>query len=102
MVPFMATDLDADDRCLLHCRTYDNYKNVWKTNGQAEHERYVPDGTACRYDDPHGPICIQGKCVNADCERNDKRTGTKRVDNCGVCDGDNTSCEHITDKKTKK
>ena len=99
MVPFMATDRNV---CHLSCREYDNSQVVWETKNLNNNDLHVPDGTFCKYDEPHGPICIQGVCKSADCENNDKSTAVKRADKCGVCDGDGSMCDHITNKKSKK
>ena len=95
-IPFMNTD--NDNECQLSCRMFDG-----RSGKPALIENtVVPDGTLCKYSEPHGPICIAGKCRSADCEMNIGSRGIKRADKCGVCDGDNSMCEHVSIKKTKK
>ncbi|XP_067620912.1 ADAMTS-like protein 3 isoform X1 [Eurosta solidaginis] len=48
----------------------------------------VQDGTRCRTGSLD--MCIQGKCQRVGC---DLKTGsTKKIDSCGVCGGDSTTC----------
>ena len=97
MVPYLPIDADP---CKLSCFEYDNPNGVWKNRPQSETN--VPDGAFCSYDEPHGPICIQGKCVSADCESNISSTAVKRADRCGFCGGDNSQCENINGRISQK
>lgn len=98
MVPFIPDEPDWN-YCQLSCREYDNIRVVARLD---PHDQFVPDGTFCDYERPHGPICIHGECKNADCERNTESTAIKRPDKCGICDGDGSQCEFMTGKFTRK
>lgn len=52
----------------------------------------VVDGTTCGPDTTS--ICVQGQCIKAGC---DHIIGSNRkLDKCGVCGGDGTSCRKIS------
>ncbi|XP_024943397.1 A disintegrin and metalloproteinase with thrombospondin motifs 3 [Cephus cinctus] len=56
------------------------------------------DGTPCSYGNTD--ICIQGKCHEMGC---DNILGSrKKQDTCGVCDGDNSNCNNVTNKVQRK
>jgi len=52
----------------------------------------VIDGTPCNQETTD--ICVDGKCLPAGCDR--VLNSKKKVDKCGVCDGDNSSCRRFT------
>uniref|UniRef100_A0A1A9V4V4 ADAMTS/ADAMTS-like cysteine-rich domain-containing protein n=1 Tax=Glossina austeni TaxID=7395 RepID=A0A1A9V4V4_GLOAU len=52
----------------------------------------VQDGTRCRSGSLD--MCIQGKCQRVGCDL--KIGSTKKVDSCGVCGGDGSSCSSQT------
>ncbi|XP_033121345.1 A disintegrin and metalloproteinase with thrombospondin motifs 3-like [Anneissia japonica] len=59
----------------------------------------VIDGVACSYENPHG-ICIDGKCMRIGC---DKVLGsTLKFDKCGVCGGDNSTCQEVHAMKRRR
>ncbi|XP_018652693.1 ADAMTS14 peptidase (M12 family) [Schistosoma mansoni] len=52
----------------------------------------VRDSTPCTYDNPDAR-CIQSVCINFDCFG--QVNGTARRDQCGVCQGNNSTCTFI-------
>ncbi|CAH8596375.1 unnamed protein product [Schistosoma margrebowiei] len=52
----------------------------------------VRDSTPCTYDNPDAR-CIQSVCINFDCLG--QVNGTARRDQCGVCQGNNSTCSFI-------
>ncbi|MCJ8748615.1 hypothetical protein PDJAM_G00166890 [Pangasius djambal] len=73
------------DRCKLFCRA--KHSNEFKV-----FEAKVVDGTTCGPDTTS--ICVQGQCIKAGC---DQVIGSNlRLDKCGVCGGDGTSCRKIS------
>ncbi|XP_030648795.1 A disintegrin and metalloproteinase with thrombospondin motifs 8 [Chanos chanos] len=73
------------DRCKLFCRAKGS--NEFKV-----FEAKVVDGTTCGPDTTS--ICVQGQCIKAGC---DQVIGSSlRLDKCGICGGDGTSCRKIT------
>ncbi|XP_050472499.1 A disintegrin and metalloproteinase with thrombospondin motifs 18-like isoform X2 [Bombus huntii] len=78
-------------RCRLICKS--------KETGEIFHTRkHLIDGTPCTYGSTN--ICIQGECHRMGCDR---VLGSKKaLDTCGVCDGDNSSCENIVNKFQRK
>uniref|UniRef100_A0AAR2L7V3 Peptidase M12B domain-containing protein n=1 Tax=Pygocentrus nattereri TaxID=42514 RepID=A0AAR2L7V3_PYGNA len=78
------------DRCKLFCRAKHN--NEFKV-----FESKVVDGTTCGPDTTS--ICVQGQCIKAGC---DQVIGSNiRLDKCGVCGGDGTSCRKISGSLNK-
>ncbi|VDQ03891.1 unnamed protein product [Trichobilharzia regenti] len=61
----------------------------------------VRDSTPCSYENPDAR-CIQSVCVHFDCLG--KVNGTAVRDQCGVCQGDNSTCHLIqhTIQRTRK
>ncbi|XP_066584246.1 A disintegrin and metalloproteinase with thrombospondin motifs 3-like isoform X2 [Prorops nasuta] len=58
----------------------------------------VIDGTQCSYGSSN--ICITGQCHGMGC---DFKLGSKKeFDSCGVCGGDNSSCENVVSKFHRK
>lgn len=52
----------------------------------------VIDGTPCGPDTFH--ICVNGQCKPAGCDH--VLNSTAELDTCGVCRGDNSTCQRIT------
>uniref|UniRef100_A0A3B1JGL4 ADAM metallopeptidase with thrombospondin type 1 motif 8 n=1 Tax=Astyanax mexicanus TaxID=7994 RepID=A0A3B1JGL4_ASTMX len=78
------------DRCKLFCRA--KHSNEFKV-----FEAKVVDGTTCGPDTTS--ICVQGQCIKAGC---DQVIGSNmRLDKCGVCGGDGTSCRKISGSLNK-
>uniref|UniRef100_A0A8C5PJA5 ADAM metallopeptidase with thrombospondin type 1 motif 8 n=1 Tax=Leptobrachium leishanense TaxID=445787 RepID=A0A8C5PJA5_9ANUR len=78
------------DRCKLVCQA----------RGRSEFKVFQPkvvDGTLC------GPeslsICVQGQCLKAGCDH--VLGSSKKVDKCGVCGGDGSSCRKISGSLNK-
>nr|XP_046170383.1 A disintegrin and metalloproteinase with thrombospondin motifs 8-like [Oncorhynchus gorbuscha] len=78
------------DRCKLFCRARGS--NEFKV-----FEAKVVDGTTCGPDTTS--ICVQGQCVKAGC---DQVIGSSvKLDKCGMCGGDGTTCRKITGSMNK-
>ncbi|NXC83344.1 ATL2 protein, partial [Cercotrichas coryphoeus] len=70
--------------CDLHCTTVD---------GQRQLMVQARDGTSCKYTDFRG-VCVSGKCEPIGCDG--ILFSTHTLDKCGVCQGDGSSCTHVT------
>lgn len=73
------------DRCKLMCQA----------RGGSEFKVFqskVVDGTLCGPDTLS--VCVQGQCFKAGCDH--LLNSTKKLDKCGVCGGDGSSCRKIT------
>ncbi|XP_012520169.1 PREDICTED: ADAMTS-like protein 2 isoform X1 [Propithecus coquereli] len=70
--------------CDLHCTTVDGQRQLM-----------VParDGTSCKLADLRG-VCVSGKCEPIGCDG--VLFSTHALDKCGVCQGDGSSCTHVT------
>ncbi|XP_049567403.1 ADAMTS-like protein 2 isoform X5 [Orcinus orca] len=70
--------------CDLHCTTVDGQRQLM-----------VParDGTSCKLADLRG-VCVSGKCEPIGCDG--VLFSTHTLDKCGVCQGDGSSCTHVT------
>ncbi|XP_072488970.1 ADAMTS-like protein 2 isoform X2 [Notamacropus eugenii] len=70
--------------CDLHCTTVDGQRQLM-----------VParDGTSCKFIDFRG-VCVSGKCEPIGCDG--ILFSTHTLDKCGVCQGDGSSCTHVT------
>ncbi|KAK2491091.1 hypothetical protein MC885_016016 [Smutsia gigantea] len=70
--------------CDLHCTTLDGQRQLM-----------VParDGTSCKLTDLRG-VCVSGKCEPIGCDG--VLFSTHTLDKCGVCQGDGSSCTHVT------
>ncbi|XP_040819291.1 ADAMTS-like protein 2 [Ochotona curzoniae] len=70
--------------CDLHCTTVDGQRQLM-----------VParDGTSCKLADVRG-VCVSGKCERIGCDG--VLFSTHTLDRCGVCQGDGSSCTHVT------
>lgn len=74
--------LDSKDECKLYCR-------LAKTSTYFPLANRVIDGTPCSY---HTfDKCINGACVPAGCDN--ELYSTAELDMCGVCKGQNQTCE---------
>ncbi|XP_042333762.1 ADAMTS-like protein 2 isoform X2 [Sceloporus undulatus] len=70
--------------CDLHCTTVD---------GQRQLMVLARDGTSCKYSDFRG-VCVSGKCEPIGCDG--ILFSTHTLDKCGVCQGNGSSCTHVT------
>ncbi|XP_028919957.1 ADAMTS-like protein 2 isoform X1 [Ornithorhynchus anatinus] len=70
--------------CDLHCTTVD---------GQRQLMVQARDGTSCKFIDFRG-VCVSGKCEPIGCDG--ILFSTHTLDKCGVCQGDGSSCTHVT------
>nr|XP_020667901.1 ADAMTS-like protein 2 [Pogona vitticeps] len=70
--------------CDLHCTT---------TDGQRQLMVPARDGTSCKYADFRG-VCVSGKCEPVGCDG--VLFSTHTLDKCGVCQGNGSSCIHVT------
>ncbi|XP_032029641.1 A disintegrin and metalloproteinase with thrombospondin motifs 20 [Hylobates moloch] len=76
--------IGTKDRCKLYCQAAG-------TNDFYLLKDMVEDGTPCgteTYD-----ICVQGQCMAAGCDH--VLNSSAKIDKCGVCGGDNSSCKTI-------
>lgn len=73
-----------EDRCKLYCQV--------KSNQYYMLLEKVIDGTPCGLDTFH--ICVNGQCKHAGCDHT--LNSTAELDSCGVCRGDNSTCQRIT------
>ncbi|KAG8447488.1 hypothetical protein GDO86_014837 [Hymenochirus boettgeri] len=51
------------------------------------------DGTSCKYSEYRG-VCVSGKCEPIGCDG--ILFSTHTLDKCGICQGDGSSCTHVT------
>ncbi|OCT65269.1 hypothetical protein XELAEV_18041507mg [Xenopus laevis] len=70
--------------CDLQCTT---------TDGQRQLMVQARDGTSCKYSEYRG-VCVSGKCEPIGCDG--VLFSTHTLDKCGVCQGDGSSCTHVT------
>uniref|UniRef100_A0A8D0CA45 ADAMTS like 2 n=1 Tax=Salvator merianae TaxID=96440 RepID=A0A8D0CA45_SALMN len=70
--------------CDLHCTT---------TDGQRQLMVLARDGTSCKYSDFRG-VCVSGKCEPIGCDG--ILFSTHTLDKCGVCQGNGSSCTHVS------
>ncbi|XP_026462603.1 A disintegrin and metalloproteinase with thrombospondin motifs 7-like [Ctenocephalides felis] len=76
---------DKNDPCQLYC--YDTSDTLLVSFGEN-----VQDGTFCN--PPTSDMCISGVCRKVGC---DMKVGSElRLDACGVCGGDGSSCDKVT------
>ncbi|KAL7288709.1 hypothetical protein TKK_0017434 [Trichogramma kaykai] len=78
------TRIQPEDRCKLYCQVAGNQYYMLRDK--------VTDGTACGPDTFH--MCINGRCEPAGCDH--VLNSAARLDTCGVCGGDNSSCRRIS------
>ncbi|XP_057333026.1 A disintegrin and metalloproteinase with thrombospondin motifs 9-like isoform X2 [Microplitis mediator] len=76
--------IPQEDRCKLYCQVESNQYYMLKDK--------VIDGTPCGPDTFH--ICVNGHCKQAGCDH--VLNSTAELDTCGVCRGDNSTCQRIT------
>nr|XP_046912423.1 ADAMTS-like protein 1 isoform X2 [Dermatophagoides farinae] len=75
--------IDPTDPCSLTCKAN-------KLNFVAKLSPFITDGTRCTPDSLD--VCVAGKCLSVGC---DLQLGSaKKIDNCGVCGGDGSSCKN--------
>ncbi|XP_076238234.1 A disintegrin and metalloproteinase with thrombospondin motifs 9 [Calliopsis andreniformis] len=77
------TTIPPQDRCKLYCHVESNQYYMLREK--------VIDGTACGPDTFH--ICVNGQCKPAGCDH--VLNSTAELDSCGVCRGDNSTCQRI-------
>ncbi|CAK8692752.1 unnamed protein product [Clavelina lepadiformis] len=84
-VPFTKYSSFGRDQCELLCKAerYDFFDML---------SDQVVDGTPC--DASSKNVCIQGKCMHVGCDYVLGSNATE--DMCGVCNGDNSTCETVT------
>ncbi|XP_013362186.1 PREDICTED: ADAMTS-like protein 2 isoform X2 [Chinchilla lanigera] len=70
--------------CDLHCTTVDGQRQLMVS---------ARDGTSCKLTDLRG-VCVSGKCEPIGCDG--VLFSTHTLDKCGVCQGDGSSCTHVT------
>ncbi|XP_060064092.1 ADAMTS-like protein 4 [Ylistrum balloti] len=79
--------INPQNKCELSCRAiYYNFHHKFADR--------VEDGTSCGTDDSSDEVCVQGHCLKVGCD-GVLGSGLER-DGCGVCNGDNTSCQIIS------
>ncbi|XP_032671699.1 A disintegrin and metalloproteinase with thrombospondin motifs 9 isoform X2 [Odontomachus brunneus] len=78
------TRILSQDRCKLYCQVESNQYYMLRDK--------VIDGTPCGPDTFH--ICVNGQCKPAGCDH--VLNSTVELDTCGVCRGDNSTCQRIT------
>ncbi|XP_043528487.1 A disintegrin and metalloproteinase with thrombospondin motifs gon-1-like isoform X4 [Frieseomelitta varia] len=76
--------ISPQDRCKLYCQVESNQYYMLAEK--------VVDGTPCGRDTFH--ICVNGHCKPAGCDH--VLNSTVELDICGVCGGDNSTCQWIT------
>ncbi|XP_041472423.1 A disintegrin and metalloproteinase with thrombospondin motifs 4-like isoform X1 [Lytechinus variegatus] len=84
--------ISGDDFCKHSCVSYDLKKVV-------KFGRFI-DGTRCDGVHPIGEytaMCVDGECEYFGCDL--VKDSNRRFDSCGVCDGDNSTCELQTGTK---
>ncbi|XP_034187688.1 A disintegrin and metalloproteinase with thrombospondin motifs 9 isoform X1 [Osmia lignaria lignaria] len=72
------------ERCKLYCQVASNQYYMLREK--------VIDGTPCGRDTFH--VCVNGHCKAAGCDH--VLNSTAELDICGVCKGDNSTCQRIT------
>ncbi|XP_025415701.1 thrombospondin type-1 domain-containing protein 4 isoform X2 [Sipha flava] len=78
----------ATNQCALNCRAvgYRFYATL---------KPKVSDGTSCNGTNNSRPyVCVEGQCKVVSCDGS--IGGQKRIDECGVCGGDNSTCRLIS------
>ncbi|XP_046609798.1 A disintegrin and metalloproteinase with thrombospondin motifs 20-like isoform X2 [Neodiprion virginianus] len=73
-----------NDRCKLYCEVESNQYYMLRDK--------VIDGTPCGLDT--FDICVNGRCKAAGCDH--ILNSSAELDTCGVCKGDNSTCQRIT------
>nr|XP_050844302.1 A disintegrin and metalloproteinase with thrombospondin motifs 9 isoform X2 [Vespula vulgaris] len=75
--------IQPEDRCKLYCQVETNQYYMLRDK--------VIDGTPCGPDTFH--LCVNGRCKPAGCDN--VLNSTAELDTCGVCRGDNSTCQRI-------
>ncbi|KAK4327802.1 hypothetical protein Pmani_001728, partial [Petrolisthes manimaculis] len=76
--------ISREDSCQLFCQVFNySHSSYFKLRDK------VDDGTTCGPDS--NDICVNGKCHMAGCDY--VLNSTTKADTCGVCNGDNSTCE---------
>ncbi|XP_033614893.1 ADAMTS-like protein 2 [Fukomys damarensis] len=70
--------------CDLHCTTVDGQRQLMVS---------ARDGTSCKLTDLRG-VCVSGKCEPIGCDG--VLFSTHTLDKCGICQGNGSSCTHVT------
>ncbi|XP_020280121.1 A disintegrin and metalloproteinase with thrombospondin motifs 9 isoform X3 [Pseudomyrmex gracilis] len=78
------TRILPQDRCKLYCQVESNQYYMLRDK--------VIDGTPCGPDTFH--MCVNGQCKPAGCDH--VLNSTAELDTCGVCRGNNSTCQRIT------
>lgn len=78
------TRILPEDRCKLYCQVESNQYYMLRDK--------VIDGTPCGPDTFH--MCVNGRCLPSGCDH--ILNSSAKMDSCGVCKGDNSSCQRIT------
>ncbi|XP_053973328.1 A disintegrin and metalloproteinase with thrombospondin motifs 9-like isoform X2 [Hylaeus volcanicus] len=78
------TRILPQDRCILYCQVESN--QYYMQHGK------VIDGTPCGLDT--FDVCVNGHCKPAGCDH--VLNSMAKLDTCGVCRGDNSTCQRIT------
>ncbi|OAD58079.1 A disintegrin and metalloproteinase with thrombospondin motifs 9 [Eufriesea mexicana] len=84
ILPLLPASVLPQDRCKLYCQVESNQYYLLADK--------VIDGTPCGRDTFH--ICVNGQCKPAGCDH--VLNSTAELDICGVCRGDNSTCQWIT------
>ncbi|XP_077993473.1 A disintegrin and metalloproteinase with thrombospondin motifs 18-like [Glandiceps talaboti] len=85
------THVDREESCKLYCIAQD-FNFFFALSSK------VDDGTPCR--DDSLDVCVNGKCQPVGCDY--VLGSSARFDSCGVCNGDNSTCDFITGTFTKQ
>ncbi|XP_070536311.1 A disintegrin and metalloproteinase with thrombospondin motifs 18-like isoform X2 [Ptychodera flava] len=78
------TNVDREELCKLYCIAED-FDFFFAMSSK------VTDGTPCREDS--FDVCVAGKCQPVGCDH--VLGSSAQVDSCGVCNGDNSTCDFV-------
>ncbi|BFZ03140.1 hypothetical protein BsWGS_06179 [Bradybaena similaris] len=84
---------NASSMCQQTCKSF-------YTNEIVTIDVDVADGALCTYSAGNSNMCMGGKCLTVGCDG--KIKSTKKVDACGVCDGDGSECKTVHGDFVKK
>ncbi|XP_030638921.1 A disintegrin and metalloproteinase with thrombospondin motifs 2 [Chanos chanos] len=82
---------DPEERCQLYCQSME-------TQDVVHMKRMVHDGTRCSYTDPYS-LCVRGECEKVGCDN--VIASEMEEDMCGVCGGDNSTCNIVKGNFTR-
>ncbi|KAL7669747.1 hypothetical protein ACOME3_004694 [Neoechinorhynchus agilis] len=88
-----------NERCKLICQVQDDRKERSVVISDA-----VEDGTKCGPEDETTDLCISGQCIRIGCDNvydSESIVEIKMADMCGVCGGNNDTCEKISKRIIK-